>query len=611
MSFFPSFKSRKNIEEKQGNYLLPFGFGGAGQGYQSNWPIEKAIEIGLTQNPWVFRAAHAIASNAAGLPFILRLDNQVSGLKKDDPLLKLLNQYPNDYETSYNFRYRLSQQILLSKTGAFIRLNRTRGGELIGLSLIPPAQVIPKPDKKTFVSEYVVGTGPDEEHLAPEDVLWIKLPHPTDPWQGLTPLEAAGMAIETDILARKYNRNFLQNDGRPSGILAVKGGMEEADANILRNRFLGPALGNGPNGAGRITVLDVGEDGVDWVDTATNPREAQYVQMMEQVKNVILICFGVPESIAGNSSNRTYDNAAAEVAIFWRETMLPHINLIGRALDRLADEGLLATFDTSMIYVLDKDKRESDAFHLEELKSNAINVDRYLEKTGQDTIGDKHRYINKNLLPYTDDGVLDEESNHPDTQPAPEPAPVVVAPPSANDSGNENDNADSPTTTPVGEPFDVAKNTSTFNLRVKSWEGHVEKQMQTFFKRQERVITEKLLSRKLKEKWESGSEIFHDEIFDYNRWNEQLGSDVKGWADFIAADFNISTPEGLLGAVIAENDQTLKFINQFLKKARSDKASLDSVASDIKSIFDAAVNSRSKKVAEAVMKIIVSSLDTK
>jgi HK97 family phage portal protein len=998
MEFFSSFKKQSLQTKSSGMFVLPFGNGGAGQPYQSNWPVDRAIEVGLLQNPWVYRAAHAIASNAAGLPFILRLDNQISGLKKDDPLLNLLNQYPNDYETSYGFRYRLSQTILLSKMGAFIKIKRSRGGDLLDLSLIPPAQVRPVPDKKTFVSEYVVGTGPDEDHLSPEEVLWIKLPHPTDPWQGLTPLEAAGLSIETDIMARKYNRNFLQNDGRPGGILGVKGGMEESDANIMKNRFLGPG-GPGPNGAGRLTVIDVGEEGgLDWVDTTTHPRDAQYVQMMDQVKKTILICFGVPESIAGDASGRclksteyirlsngerhlakdlvgktfkvltstldgpkeveawanweavepcyklitesgrklevnakhplwaaeyfkakttnvkynkqpeivekgwisvgnlkpgdliasvdefpttscidfdidaaivlgylvgdgsisqegghvalttpqgvhseefaksverlgdvvkkyhtpnrvdmwgvsggavrkilketgllgcnvynkfipsqifsanqeaqaafisrlfaadgsssvtipesgidsrghscygvptielttvneqlardtqellirfgvrsriteswhkagipslnkkrfhsyhvvinrseditkfctrigiygkeeavqraeklaseqfsrgrtpkwqtrqlnpglfwekiksieyvgidqtvgvyvpdyhtymsvfyehnTYDNAASEIAIFWRETMLPHLNLIGRAIDRLAPEGLLATFDTSMIYVLDKDKRESDSFHLDELKTGAINVDRYLEKTGQDPLGDSHRYISKLLLPYNDDGQIDDGSGHPDfVQPE---TPAVPAVPQPADTSVD-DNADSSQNTgdaPVTDTNTDKRIDSTFDLRVKSWENHIEKQMKIFFKRQERVVLEKLLSRKMKEKWGSGEAISAEDVLDFSRWNEQLGVDIKELAELISSDFGVAMPNGLVGAVVAENDHTVKFVETFLTKARKGNVqNLDIIAKEIEKVFDGAVVSRSSKIAQAIMKIIVS-----
>ena len=75
--------------------------------------------------------------------------------------------------------------------------------------------------------------------LKPEDVCWVRRPHPIDPYLSLTPLEAAGVAIEIENLAKIYNRNYLLNDGRPGGLLVVRGEIDEDDKEELRNRFRG------------------------------------------------------------------------------------------------------------------------------------------------------------------------------------------------------------------------------------------------------------------------------------------------------------------------------------------------------------------------------------
>ena len=87
----------------------------------------------------------------------------------------------------------------------------------------------------------------------------------------------------------------MAHDGRPGGLLAIKGEVDDADAEELRNRFSG-----GPTQAGRTAVIEA-ED-VTWVDTALSPRDAQYVQSRGLTKEEILLALGVPETIIGNAS---------------------------------------------------------------------------------------------------------------------------------------------------------------------------------------------------------------------------------------------------------------------------------------------------------------------
>ena len=70
-------------------------------------------------------------------------------------------------------------------------------------------------------------------------------------------MEAAGLTIEIENIAKLYNRNFLLNDGRPGGLLVVRGEIDDDDKNELRSRFRGN-LGK----AGATTVISA-DDGVD------------------------------------------------------------------------------------------------------------------------------------------------------------------------------------------------------------------------------------------------------------------------------------------------------------------------------------------------------------
>ena len=71
--------------------------------------------------------------------------------------------------------------------------------------------------------------------IKPENVIWIRRPHPLDPYLSMTPMQAAGVAIEVENLAKVYNRNFLINDGRPGGLLVLRSEINEEDKEGYNN----------------------------------------------------------------------------------------------------------------------------------------------------------------------------------------------------------------------------------------------------------------------------------------------------------------------------------------------------------------------------------------
>ena len=276
--------------------------GGAqqGRGYHDAWDIERAYREGIQKVTWVARAIDAIAGNQARLPMLARKDNSPYGkIVQNEKILDLLNTKSNPGENSFIFRYRLSSQLLISSRGAFVEKIRGRNGDPIALHLLPPQHTSPIPDGRKFVAGYEV-TSKDGSRtiLSPDDVIWFRHPHPLNPYLSMTPMEAAGIAIEIENLSKFYNRNFLINDGRPGGLLVVRGDMEEEDKEELRSRFRGNVAK-----AGAVSVI-ASEDGVEFVDTAASPRDAAYTEMRRITKEEILAAFGVPESIIGNASGR-------------------------------------------------------------------------------------------------------------------------------------------------------------------------------------------------------------------------------------------------------------------------------------------------------------------
>ena len=271
-----------------------------------DWTVDKAVSQGMEKVTWVFKAVHTIASNQAKLPIVMREEDRWNGaVREDHELLPLYNRKANPFEKSVGWRYRLSCLLLLSRDGVFVEVLRSRMGEVLGLYILPPGFTKPIKDPDTFVSgfEVVVPSQP-RRVIEPENVLWFRSQHPTDPYRSLIPLEACGLAVESDWWAKLYNRNFMANDGRPAGIVVLKGGdMEDEDVKEIEAR-----LHSRPGVSTKRISLVSSENGADWLDLNTSPKDAEWLSSISAGKQEISVAFGVPLTVMGDTSDRCVDD---------------------------------------------------------------------------------------------------------------------------------------------------------------------------------------------------------------------------------------------------------------------------------------------------------------
>jgi len=550
-----------------------------GRGYHDSWDIERAYREGIKKVTWVARAVDAIAGNQARLPMIMRSGNSAFGkIITDHDTLKILNSKANPGENSYIFRHRLSAQLLISTRGAFVEQIRGRDGRVIALHLLPPEYTSPIPDPKKFVSGFeVLLPGAGRTVVPASDVLWFRHPHPLNPYLSMTPMEAAGIAIEIENLSKFYNRNFLLNDGRPGGLLVVRGDMDEDDKEELRSRFRGNIAR-----AGGITVL-ASEDGVDFVDTASNPRDAAYVEMRRITKEEILAAFGVPESVIGNAANRTFSNAGEEIKVFWMETMIPHLEMLARGFDALDDKHYF-DFDTSNVPMLILAKQERESHLLTEFSSGLITANEYRKATGREEVESDladTMLANPNLapigntereMPYVDPAAAQaaampgQPGMDPNAIPGQPPAAASQSGPYAGQggvpqnaitSGDPNaailaEGAPPPSpeavsaaqeagfqvqgmSAPSGEIMTKSEDIhfqvdEQFEIKaardVERWELILDRTLERFFERQQRVVMEKVGGAKAQKAFSEGR-LDVSQVFDIAAWNRQVREDLR------------------------------------------------------------------------------------
>ena len=382
------------------------------------WPIERAITEGYERVIWVFKSVNVTATDSSGLPFRLRQGTEVVD---DHPLYRVLNKKANALESGQVFRKRLSSQVLLSKRGAFVQKVKSNRGTIKELHLLPPdrTEIIPglyksgfehmgvqrrKPNSPDVLIDHFRLTRHDGsiKNFEPDEVLWFRDPHPTDPYSGITPLEAAGMSVELDHFARLYNVSFMQNDGRPGGVLAVRdtaGGIadiSEKQMDRIEKRF-----GKGPVEAGKLSVI-AGE--LSYVDLATRPRDMQYGQTSTNSKMELLAAFGMSEVVLGNAAGRTFDNADAEMYNYWTRTIPAHNRILLDGFDEDSEDDLEGFFDTSGVEVLERQARKQREEARTEVTGGFRSIKSYADLAGygdevEDNIYTRSLYIPNGKTP--------------------------------------------------------------------------------------------------------------------------------------------------------------------------------------------------------------------
>lgn len=418
------------------------GYAISGVPYSSNWNVNRAVREGFQANPWIFRAVEVMAYTSLRRRIVLREGDPDDGPlvpMTADPsrLLFVLNRRSNPWETAAMFRYRLWAQFLLSSKGVYIEVSRSRAGRIAQTTLLDPDLVNAVPSKDNPIASFEVrttgDTGGDLDYLPPYDpeaseqtnsVLWVRSPHPTVLTQGMSPMEAAGLSIDLDRYARLYNRDYMQSGGRPGGILGVRGSVTPETVTALQNRF------NENARPGATTAIQA--DAMFYQDLSTAPRDMQWGEVMDRMRKEASMTFGVPESMMGDASGRTFDNADAEYGIFMEHRFAGLAGMIDDQLDVLTgaySDDLWLRHDLSDVWVLKRHRRAEEDRMAAELERGVITYNDYREFLGLEAIDAPwarvHWIMPNKAAGYADDaGDADEAAKTPILSPGAGAAPA-------------------------------------------------------------------------------------------------------------------------------------------------------------------------------------------
>lgn len=301
---------------------------GEGAAHWSGRGYAALSRAGFMKNPVAHRAVRMIAEAAAAVPWLAYEGKaEVEG----HAALSLLAR-PNGRQGGADFFEALYGHLLLSGNAYVEPL--IVGGRVRELHLLRPDRVaiVEGRDGWPIAYDYRAGGvtrrlpaevegGPEQGRLA---VLHLKLFHPLDDHSGLSPLVAAGAALDLSNAASGWNKALLDNSARPSGALVYQ---PKDGGNLSPNQYdrLKEQLEEGYAGAvnaGRPLIL---EGGLDWKAMALSPKDMDFMEAKNGAARDIALGLGVPPMLLGIPGDNTFANYQEAHRAFYRLTVLPMI----------------------------------------------------------------------------------------------------------------------------------------------------------------------------------------------------------------------------------------------------------------------------------------------
>lgn len=243
------------------------------------------------QIPSFARAHNLIVSSIASLPIYLYKEDENGDIKRvrGDIREKLLNEQPNYFQTSYNFKEKFVSDLLL-KGEALIFINK-KGLKLESLHNVNTFNIKYIPNEKGVITDKFVNYTLNNQNNEADYCNFIH----TEYLQGLNNQQK----ILSEILGEYEALNSLvENTASPKGVLSTEGKLNNEAISKLREVW--NSLYSGRKNAGRTIVL---ENGLKFSPISTTDISSiDFDQIEKSITKKIAKLFNIPYSILSDES---------------------------------------------------------------------------------------------------------------------------------------------------------------------------------------------------------------------------------------------------------------------------------------------------------------------
>ncbi len=296
---------------------------GAGRAVWSSRDTASLTRGGFVGNPVGFRCVKLIAEAGAAVPLVCEDRDRRYDIH---PVLDLLRR-PNPGQGRAELFEALFGQMLLSGNGYVEAAGLGAQGlpEELHVLRSDRMSIVPGADGWPIAYEYAVGGRKHRFDMtgSPDPICHVKSFHPQDDHYGLSPMQAAAVALDVHNSASAWSKALLDNAARPSGAIVYKGVDGQGVLSPEQyDRLVGEIEMNhqGARNAGRPMLL---EGGLDWKPMGFSPSDMEFHETKMAAAREIALAFGVPPMLLGIPGDATYANYAEAHRAFYRLTVLP------------------------------------------------------------------------------------------------------------------------------------------------------------------------------------------------------------------------------------------------------------------------------------------------
>ncbi|GGF69054.1 portal protein [Paracoccus acridae] len=296
---------------------------GSGRAVWSSRDTVSLTRGGFVGNPVGFRCVKLIAEAAAAVPLVCEDRERRYDIH---PVLDLLRR-PNPGQGRAELFEALFGQMLLSGNGYVEAAGLGAQGlpEELHVLRSDRMSIVPGADGWPVAYDYAVGGRKHRFDMtgSPDPICHIKSFHPQDDHYGLSPMQAAAVALDVHNSASAWSKALLDNAARPSGAIVYKGVDGQGVLSPEQyDRLVGEIETNhqGARNAGRPMLL---EGGLDWKPMGFSPSDMEFHETKLSAAREIALAFGVPPMLLGIPGDATYANYAEAHRAFYRLTVLP------------------------------------------------------------------------------------------------------------------------------------------------------------------------------------------------------------------------------------------------------------------------------------------------
>lgn len=285
----------------------------------------NAYALAMT-SAWAYSDIKLISDRLASHDARMKVQRNATD-EKDHPFYGLVNRPNSLMSGSFMLKYTANWYLLRGNGYLFISTPEIGQGEPQELWPLPANQVLPRPEtlhegRGVFAGEAVIdyqyNVNGELQVLPGENVIHFRMPNPFDWWEGLSPLQAAILGIQSDHAQGVWQRDFYKEDNAvPSAIISVPADTNEIDFDRQR-ALLSEQLRNGQK---RLFTRS-GDLKVEMISQTL--EQMQIIQSRQFNREEIDAVYGIPKGlISGGLSGDS--RLAAEVA-FARNTIQPMLD---------------------------------------------------------------------------------------------------------------------------------------------------------------------------------------------------------------------------------------------------------------------------------------------